>query len=110
MPVITGAAEYPQELERKIRDAVPSLIHQRYNAYDWFFHLRTLISFYGVCAAFLRAAPQGKRLFIQLQELVVTYVRWGERVCSPIIDKGQADVILSFELLEAALPRWGRGA
>ena len=35
---------------------------------------------------------------------VVTYVRWGERVCSPIIDKGQADVILSFELLEAA--RW----
>ena len=29
---------------------------------------------------------------------VVTYVRWGERVCSPIIDKGQADVILSFEL------------
>lgn len=35
---------------------------------------------------------------------VVTYVRWGDRVCSPIIDKGQADVILSFELLEAA--RW----
>lgn len=35
---------------------------------------------------------------------VVTYVRWGERVYSPIIDKGQADVILSFELLEAA--RW----
>lgn len=33
---------------------------------------------------------------------VVTYVRWGERVCSPIIDKGQADYILSFELLEAA--------
>lgn len=33
---------------------------------------------------------------------VVTYVRWGERVCSPIIDKGQADCILSFELLEAA--------
>lgn len=35
---------------------------------------------------------------------VVTYVRWGERVCSPVIDKGQADVILAFELLEAA--RW----
>ena len=35
---------------------------------------------------------------------VVTYVRWGEKVYSPIIDKGQADVILSFELLEAA--RW----
>lgn len=33
---------------------------------------------------------------------VVTYVRWGDRVCSPIIDKGQADCILSFELLEAA--------
>ena len=35
---------------------------------------------------------------------VVTYVRWGEKVYSPIIDKGQADAILSFELLEAA--RW----
>ena len=35
---------------------------------------------------------------------VVTYVRYGEKVYSPIIDKGQADVILSFELLEAA--RW----
>ena len=35
---------------------------------------------------------------------VVTYVRWGEKVYSPIIDRGQADVILSFELLEAA--RW----
>ena len=35
---------------------------------------------------------------------VVTYVRWGDAVYSPIIDKGQADVILSFELLEAA--RW----
>lgn len=33
---------------------------------------------------------------------VVTYVRWGDKVCSPIIDKGQADCILSFELLEAA--------
>ena len=35
---------------------------------------------------------------------VVTYVRYGDRVFSPIIDKGQADFILSFELLEAA--RW----
>ena len=35
---------------------------------------------------------------------VVTYVRYGEHVYSPIIDKGEADVILSFELLEAA--RW----
>ncbi len=33
---------------------------------------------------------------------VVTYVRWGDRVYSPIIDKGQSDCILSFELLEAA--------
>lgn len=33
---------------------------------------------------------------------VVTYVRWGGKVFSPIIDKGQADCILSFELLEAA--------
>ncbi len=35
---------------------------------------------------------------------VVTYVRYGEHVYSPIIDKGEADIILSFELLEAA--RW----
>lgn len=35
---------------------------------------------------------------------VVTYVRYGKKVYSPIIDKGEADVILSFELLEAA--RW----
>lgn len=35
---------------------------------------------------------------------VVTYVRYGERVCSPIIDQGEADLIMSFELLEAA--RW----
>lgn len=33
---------------------------------------------------------------------VVTYVRWGDRVCSPVIDEGQADCILSFELLEGA--------
>ena len=36
---------------------------------------------------------------------VVTYVRYGQKVYSPIIDKGEADIILSFELLEAA--RWG---
>ena len=35
---------------------------------------------------------------------VVTYVRCGERVASPVIDKGEADFIVSFELLEAA--RW----
>ena len=33
---------------------------------------------------------------------VVTYVRWGEKVYSPIVDKGEADFIVSFELLEAA--------
>lgn len=33
---------------------------------------------------------------------VVTYVRFGEKVYSPIIDKGEADVIISFEKLEAA--------
>ena len=35
---------------------------------------------------------------------VVTYVRFGDRVASPVIDEGEADVIVSFELLEAA--RW----
>ena len=35
---------------------------------------------------------------------VVTYVRYGDKVFSPVIDKGQADIIISFELLEAA--RW----
>lgn len=35
---------------------------------------------------------------------VVTYVRYGDHVYSPIIDKGEADLIISFELLEAA--RW----
>jgi indolepyruvate ferredoxin oxidoreductase beta subunit len=33
---------------------------------------------------------------------VVTYVRFGEKVYSPIIDKGEADFIISFEQLEAA--------
>ena len=35
---------------------------------------------------------------------VVTYVRYGEHVYSPVIDKGEADIIISFEELEAA--RW----
>lgn len=35
---------------------------------------------------------------------VVTYVRFGEKVYSPIITEGEADYILSFEKLEAA--RW----
>lgn len=35
---------------------------------------------------------------------VVTYVKYGDEVSSPIIEKGEADLILSFEQLEAA--RW----
>lgn len=33
---------------------------------------------------------------------VLTYVRYGDKVYSPIIDKGEADFIVSFEMLEAA--------
>lgn len=33
---------------------------------------------------------------------VVTYVRYGEKVYSPVIDKGEADAIVAFEKLEAA--------
>lgn len=42
---------------------------------------------------------------------VVTYVKYGEKVWSPIIDKGEADIILAFELLEAyrALPYLKKG-
>lgn len=35
---------------------------------------------------------------------VVTYVRFGEKVYPPVVDLGEADYILSFELLESA--RW----
>lgn len=35
---------------------------------------------------------------------VVTYVRFGERVYSPVITEGEADFLISFEKLEAA--RW----
>lgn len=35
---------------------------------------------------------------------VVTYVRYGDKVYSPVVDQGEADYILSFELLESA--RW----
>ena len=34
----------------------------------------------------------------------MTYVRFGDKVYSPVIDKGEADFVVSFELLEAA--RW----
>lgn len=42
---------------------------------------------------------------------VVTYVKYGEKVYSPIIDKGEADLILAFEMLEAmrALPYLKKG-
>lgn len=42
---------------------------------------------------------------------VVTYVKYGEEVQSPIIDRGEADIILAFELLEAyrALPWLKKG-
>ena len=33
---------------------------------------------------------------------VVTYVRWGDKVESPVINEGEADVLLAFEQLEAA--------
>ena len=35
---------------------------------------------------------------------VVTYVKYGEKVDSPVICRGEADFLISFELLEAA--RW----
>lgn len=35
---------------------------------------------------------------------VVTYVRYGDKVHSPVIGQGEADIIISFEQLEAA--RW----
>lgn len=35
---------------------------------------------------------------------VVTYVKYGDKVFSPVIEKGEADLIIAFERLEAA--RW----
>ena len=42
---------------------------------------------------------------------VVTYVKFGDKVYSPVIDKGEADIILAFEQLEAyrALPWLKKG-
>ncbi len=42
---------------------------------------------------------------------VVTYVKYGDRVYSPIIDRGEADIILAFEMLEAyrAMPYVKKG-
>lgn len=33
---------------------------------------------------------------------VVTYVKYGEKVYSPVVEEGEADLIISFELCEAA--------
>ncbi len=33
---------------------------------------------------------------------VVTYVKYGDKVYSPVVQKGEADIIISFEQLEAA--------
>ena len=35
---------------------------------------------------------------------VITYVRFGDKVASPVVDEGEADFIVSFEILETA--RW----
>ena len=35
---------------------------------------------------------------------VESHVRWGEKVYSPVVEKGQADYLIGFEMLEAA--RW----
>ena len=35
---------------------------------------------------------------------VVTYIKYGDKIYSPVIEKGEADIIISFEELEAA--RW----
>lgn len=58
----------------------------------------------------LGAAAQNIGLDVKLSEVhgmsqrggsVVTYVRYGEKIASPIIEKGGADIILAFEQLEA---------
>lgn len=43
---------------------------------------------------------------------VVTYIKYGDKVYSPIVDDGEADIVLAFELLEAyrALPALKKGA
>ena len=62
-------------------------------------------------ATIIGEAAMKENLFIKQAEVhgmsqrggsVVTYVRYGKKVYSPIVDKGQADYIVSFEMLEAA--------
>ncbi|WP_337400202.1 indolepyruvate oxidoreductase subunit beta [Congzhengia sp.] len=58
----------------------------------------------------LGAAAQNIGMDVKLSEVhgmsqrggsVVTYVRYGEKISSPIIEKGGADIILAYEQLEA---------
>ena len=58
----------------------------------------------------LGAAAQSIGMDVKLSEVhgmsqrggsVVTYVRYGEKIASPIIEEGGADIILAFEQLEA---------
>ena len=58
----------------------------------------------------LGAAAQSKDLDVKLSEVhgmsqrggsVVTYVRYGDEIASPVIEEGGADIILAFEQLEA---------
>jgi len=58
----------------------------------------------------LGAAAQNIGMDVKLSEVhgmsqrggsVVTYVRYGEKIASPIIEQGGADIILAFEQLEA---------
>ena len=42
--------------------------------------------------------------FSQRGGVVDSHVRWGERVCAPLAERGAVDVLLAFEMLEAA--RW----
>jgi indolepyruvate ferredoxin oxidoreductase beta subunit len=59
-----------------------------------------------VCGAALQAGMDVKKSEIhgmaQRGGSVVSHVRYGTKVFSPIIEKGTADVVVSFELLEAA--------
>ncbi len=70
----------------------------------------TLLASRIVGAAALRAGKQVKLSEVhgmsQRGGSVVTYVKYGDRVDSPVIEKGEADIIIAFEELEAyrALP------
>ena len=59
---------------------------------------------------YLKAMDSGKFYDVKLSEVhgmaqrggsVVTFVRYGDKVAEPIVEEGQADVIIAFERLEA---------